>query len=645
MPNPLAETRTRILSVKSFFLLVVVSALWLAGIHLPGIPVTGLESWHAILVDAHLQKRHFGSEIAFTYGPWGFLSLSGYQLEALGIKFRWEIVGKLLLAITFVAATSGFSHARRWVFLGLLVMAVPFFDNTASLAVALLSLVWILPADVPWWKRLIALGWLGLLSHFKFVFCIQAVCGVAIAGAVHVREIRGRLALSLFLGYAAIYLAAWLAAGQRLTDLPEYVRLSWEISSGYGWAMGVDPSGFTSFVALWVVGHCIALAFALWHTDRSRALRTGLIALAATQWFVAWKQGFTRADDHVFGFFFFCLFFGMAVTTMLPPRAGPRWHDLSIVACLVGIGLTHSALAAYGPRTAWNRIRHFPHELTHLDAWTTRFSVAFAKATQAASDPGLARQVAAAPVDLFTHEQGILQLNGFNYRPRPVSQSYTAYTDALLEKNREYYLSENAPEFVIIRLKTIDRRYPGQADSLALLEIARHYEVVEATPEQALLRRKPATVPASGTPATARRQSLLPPEPAPAAFGRRIAIPDGGGHAVWMEVDLQPTVFGRINTFLYHAYPPQLIATFVDGHEERFRLVSTMSSSGFVIRPFIETHRDWVDLMQGRDRGKVKEVRIELESPHDRTLWKEPVVRFFSLPDFPLRTAIPASPR
>ena len=637
MPIPLAGTRTRLLSVKSFFLLLLVAALWLAGVHLPGPPVTGLESWHAILVDAHLQKRHFGSEIAFTYGPWGFLSLSGYQLEALGIKFRWEIVGKLLLAITLVAATAHFTGARRWTFLGLLIVGVPFFDNTASLAVALLSLVWLLPADVPWWKRLIALFWLGLFSHFKFVFCLQAVCGVAIACAVHAWEKRGRLALSLLAGYAAIYLLSWLAAGQRLTDLPEYVRQSWEISSGYSWAMGVEPSGFTPFIALWVVGHCIALALALWRTDRSRALRTGLIALGATQWFIAWKQGFTRADDHVFGFYFFCLYFGMALSLLLPPRSAPRWHDLSVVACLAGIGLTHSFLATYGPRTAWNRIKRFPYELTHLDGWTARFSGAFASATKAAADPALVQQVGRASIDLFTHEQGILLLNGLNYQPRPISQSYTTYTRTLLEKNAAFYRSPRAPEFVTIRLKAIDRRYPGQEDSLALLEIARRYEMVDNTPEHALLRRK--------SPAASDRGDPSPAVPAnrpllgatSLAFGQRIPVPAGDGHAVWMEVDLQPTMFGRINTFLYHAYQPQLIATYSDGHEERFRLISTLSSCGYVIRPFIETHRDWIDLIQGHDRGKVTEIRIELESPHDRALWQEPAVRFFSLPDLPLR--------
>src|SRR5690349_21449622 len=94
--------------LKRLAVAAAVLALWLASVNLPGPPLPELESWHTILIDAHLQQRQFGPEIAFTYGPWSFLCLSGYLPAALDAKFAWEIVGKLLLALTTVALTAQF---------------------------------------------------------------------------------------------------------------------------------------------------------------------------------------------------------------------------------------------------------------------------------------------------------------------------------------------------------------------------------------------------------------------------------------------------------------------------------------------------------------------------------------------------------
>lgn len=623
---------------KSFLLVPLTLALWLASVHLPGPIVTGLESWHSVLVDAHLQKRHFGSEIASTCGPLGFLSLSGYEPGALGMKFLWEIGGKLLLACTLVLLAAQYAGPRRWLLLLLLVAGAPFFDNAASVAVALLGLAWLLPADVPWWKRLVALVWLGLFSHFKFVFCMQAACAIGISCALHLWEKRWRLALSLLLGYSLLFLLFWLAAGQRLSDLPEYVRLSLEISRGYSWAMAVEPSGHIAAIAVWVIAQALLLTVAIARSDRSRGLRTAVILFAVTQWFIAWKQGFTRADEHVFGFFYFCLFFGVFLTMELPAPARPVLHDLSIIACITGVILTSPLLAAHGPLTAWRRITRFPYQLTHLDAWTARFNAALDSAARSSADPALVSKVGRSSIDLFTFEQGLLLLNRLNYRPRPIIQSYTAYTSVLLEKNAAFYRSDDAPEFVALRLKAIDKRHPGQEDSLALLEIARRYAVVDNSPDQALLQRRPTL----SHPIAAARPGALIVEVSP-AFGERIAVPPANGLALWMEVDLKPTTFGRINAFLYHAYQPRLIVVMTDGREQYFRLISTQSASGFLARPFIESHRDFIDLMQGVNRSDVREFRLELDSPSDEALWHQPVVRFLALPDFSLKSP-PSNP-
>src|SRR5262249_55861946 len=54
-----------------------------------------------------------------------------------------------------------------------------------------------------------------------------------------------------------------------------------------------------------------------------------------------------------------------------------------------------------------------------------------------------------APVDLISYEQGLVFLNQFHWRPRPVFQSYTAYTPYLLSANARFFQGPKAPAYLI----------------------------------------------------------------------------------------------------------------------------------------------------------------------------------------------------
>src|SRR2546426_2396630 len=58
------------------------------------------ESWRAFLTWAFEHSKQFGTEVIFTYGPWGFL------LEPRGTisVYAWQVVGRLVLAIAASSA-------------------------------------------------------------------------------------------------------------------------------------------------------------------------------------------------------------------------------------------------------------------------------------------------------------------------------------------------------------------------------------------------------------------------------------------------------------------------------------------------------------------------------------------------------------
>ncbi|HYD82735.1 MAG TPA: hypothetical protein VEA63_01760, partial [Opitutus sp.] len=397
--------------VNRFALLIAALALWLASINLPGPPITNLDSWHTILVDARLHDRQFGPEIAFTYGPWGFLSLSGYLPDALAEKFAWEVLGKLTLAITLVLATARVRGGRRWVLLAAFACGLPFFDNSVGVLIPLLALVWLLPRDAAPWQRLLAVLWLALFAHFKFTFCLQALAALLIVTTTACIERRFRDAALVLLASTFAYVGFWIAAGQSLANLPAFCQLSWNLGSGYSWAMSSAPSTAALAAGIFTLAICAAFLRLIWHADLPLTQRLAAAAIALANGFMAWKHGFTRGD-HTFAFFFFCLFFGLLLAGLFSRRRGLVWHDLDVLGCLAGIAIAGSGLLLHGPRTALDHWLRFPYELTHLDAWTERFRIALRQTENTAHDPALVAAVGDATVDLINYDQWALLLNG-----------------------------------------------------------------------------------------------------------------------------------------------------------------------------------------------------------------------------------------
>jgi hypothetical protein len=104
--------------------LTVILALILFHFALP--PKPGLDpSWNMVLVYAHRHHLQFVPDIAFTYGPLGFLLANFYYDGVCLDKILWETVGRLALAATLIAiAASRFGWIRfSYFYLGLLLAA------------------------------------------------------------------------------------------------------------------------------------------------------------------------------------------------------------------------------------------------------------------------------------------------------------------------------------------------------------------------------------------------------------------------------------------------------------------------------------------------------------------------------------------
>ena len=145
----------------------------------------------------------------------------------------------------------------------------------------------------------------------------------------------------------------------------------------------------------------------------------------------------------------------------------------------------------YADALLYGKRRFAPGELFRPKRQAQRFAAAEAATEKAHPSKNLRAIVGRETIDVINFDQYSVLREHLNYHPRPVFQSYSAFTPALLKQNLCFYQSSSAPQFVFARLQTVDWRYPAQDDSLLLEELPRRYLIAKEGNDFLLLHRKP----------------------------------------------------------------------------------------------------------------------------------------------------------
>ena len=611
------------------------AAIWIISIDFPGPISEGLDaSWGAALVDAYLRGRQFGIDIIFTYGPWGWLEAHHFLPEAVGAKLAWEFAGKLVLAAGIVGSSLELPPWRR----GILLVAVAWFYNNIEpllfFWIVLTVLVWLFRVNTPAWLLALTVAALAFSAQIKFSYALLVASGVVLGALSLAWRGAWRRGSALVWGLGACYLAWWLAAGQDLKHLPAYWRYGWEMSSGYAQAMASDERW-----RIFLAGALVALMSAvyLWRTVRAypdRRVAWPVALFLASAWFLAWKHGFTRADRHVVMFFIPSLLMAIALPGLFGPKRRWSWFDVCALGCLLGLAFATPDLFVPRPRSVIDTLVSGVQTLLAPSAVRNRFGEASYGEQVARALPELRAAVGRGTVDLLNYEQGVLLLNGLRYHPRPVFQGYAAYTPALLSKNLNFYQSARAPDFVVVKIQSIDGRYPMQDDSLVLAELPRRYDLVFGTDDYALLKRKPEgpAVPSF------TRQILLEQ---PARVGASIELPGVRDKALWLQAWLQPSLLGELRGAIYKPALGYVVLTEDSGRETWHRLVPRILEEGFLVQPLIGSARDYAAFARRRASKWVKSIRFEPSSPNESKYWRGVTVRVSAVPELPLTSVDP----
>jgi hypothetical protein len=234
--------------------------------------------------------------------------------------------------------------------------------------------------------------------------------------------------------------------------------------------------------------------------------------------------------------------------------------------------------------------------------------------TIAGIDSRTRRLVGQAPIDVFGQRAGVALMNRMNFKPRPVFQSYSAYTPALQKANLDHYLGQSRPTFVLFDLEPIDNRFPTLEDAALLIHLLGSYEPIGSSNGTLLLRER-----AQG----ARKPILTSLDRFELRYDQPLPLANYGSRRIVARIDAKPSLAWRLLTFVWHAPPIKLIVKTADGRTQSYTFIPSMARSGFLLSPLVETNSDLYGLGPNPRTQDLHE--IQLVGSYAHMFYRDPV--------------------
>jgi hypothetical protein len=362
------------------------------------------------------------------------------------------------------------------------------------------------------------------------------------------------------------------------------------------------------------------------HPNRVRALALNL-GLGAFV-YLNWKHGFIRADGHQIGFHFAALTVAVASSVLLEDSAALRRWKLTVLIC-IGIvstttvnfilpGLTTGALGNVQHRVNTNILHLFNLESSRA-VYDSRL-----EGEKAFGDLQRTRTlIGSDTVDVLGFEQSIAILNDFNYQPRPIFQGYSAYTPYLSLANYDYFASEQAPEYALFKLQSVDNRLPTMDDPHVLRLLIQRYKYLYTELGYTVWKKNSGTFDEKeNMPEFVRSVDGM--------VGKPIDLSDLSQKKVWVEIEYHHNLLGKLRSFFFKPVFVQLRITDVDGVESVHRLPQLVGRTGFMLNPVINDMLDYMRAAGGTPKRRVKSIKIET-TPQNLDFLKDKVEVKFSL--------------
>ncbi len=579
----------------AWFLVVLILTLPLAGIP----PAPGLDnSWLTGLNMALVRGMQFGKDIVFTFGPLGFLFIPSFcDVNHWVIAYVCGLLVHFVLVLLVFLQLSKITSSKLYFVFGStpLLFILPFLRIDEKLIpIALLLLTFAMMSRVSLkrsWLIAAMSFCLALTSSIKFSATISSA-GIMIAAALIFAYRRQFLNLGIMvLSYLLAYMGIWILTGQHIANLIPYLRNSIEISAGYNQAMmcsGPNQLGPNLIVVAGIAGiSFFYLLFAYGVITRKRGLVVFMLPFLVFA-FMTFKFGFVRHDTTHFYVFFSIMQFLFGWIYLAHKQDLPRLlRVLLLMLCgaMASFMLTQNFYISQNIKSNLAALKLLTHGSSYRQSLMEEYKLDLRKQFNLSST--LVAGIGKDRIDIVPWEINMPYAYDMNWSPRPIFQSYSAYTKALDLLNAGYY-ENNAPDMLLYTVMTIDRRYAVFDEPATFQEILKNYKPVSTDSGVILLRKK---VPS----ASFQRRRISAIE---ANIGELIQIPKTNGY-LFANIRIENSLLGKAAAIVYRG-EQMYVSLVTDKGRFGHRFVPSTAQNGIFLSSYISDNQDLLDVFNGR---------------------------------------------
>lgn len=555
-------------------------------------------SWVAILNWTFGKNIEFGKDIIFTTGPLGFML---YPMGQFWVVFIHNILISLIL-IPFFKIKDKMSAILLLFFI--LATALLGIFNSIQYIISIIMVLFVFRAkeDKKYYLYLVYAVLVTVPMVFiKFNNVALLLFSVILADIAMFKDSKKIFATPLFIAWLTLF---WVITGQPIENLPLFFKSSLEIVRGYNDAM-VSGEQFpianfitVIFLIIFTIFHTIKFAFKKINGNFKKII---LLLSILAPLYIAFKFGFVRHDSgHVdvcyFAIMLINAFMSITIykdklTTLMSKK------NMKYVGLLLGL-----VFLVFIVDKSDSKIMKNVLVLTgNMDGqiYQAKESVAFYK--------GMFDNET---IDSYPFYQGAIIASGLNYKPRPVIQSYSAYTKELREINSLSLLKDDAPENILFAVQEIDKRLPTSMDSPSWVHILNRYELVNSFNKIGVLelhfKKKDKD----------KFDNLTFKEISSKeyAFNEIIEVPKNE-QQVFVSMKLKKSLSGKLMSFLFRGPLYRINLTLTNNQTVPFRIIAGMVETPVLLSPLVYNTESFLDFYNDENKNTVDNFSITPEFP------------------------------
>ena len=557
-------------------------------------------SWKMTLDYAFARHWVWGKDIVYTYGPLANLSTrTGQGLPAFAM-----VLFDVFLALNFYFVFADFikNNANKLLAVAILIcMALlvnPCFGSDTSWVLLFFIIYWMIKIfDEP---RPLYLAILITLTVLAFYIKMNTglIAMVLLCGHFINLFTAKKLTIINMSGWFAWFIVVIMLSARLLNvSVLGYITGSLEIIKGYNDVMYLDESHNVIQTALYLLflAMLILLLYMLWRQIATKKYNHIIYTIAGIIFiFLLQKQAVLRNDtQHLYEFFSFgplILFCGFT--------AGNNQKSMltySLITVLFALGFVlHNRGVGYslGSRIA--------APVTYIKQLVDYSPSAHTNQPDKRYIPqGVLGLIGNKPLDVFPWDSEYAIENKLTYKPRPVFQSFSAYTEGLEKINYDYFVKQ-APDFLIYDYDAIDNRYPFNDESMVNLFILRNYTLADTFTsnqrQRLVLQRKETTAPLQFKHIKRLEFSLADTIPV-ASFN-------------FIKLNIQYNLPGKIKAFVNK--PPHVQISYMreDGKWFTYKTSPELLKMGLYVGCLVTNDDEYTELLKGKPAAAIKKIKL-----------------------------------